>query len=275
MQRYGYFQKNISDLSCVDGNTDNWYNYKEFNFLTKFRNRNTNLVIFFHGALPAIEDRICCFRGFNYEIENTDIISVSDLLISIYQNFQLSWFFSSAKHNITNIYIEVFDSLLNRKPYNKVIFTGTSGGGYPSLYFSSFYKKTALIANAQIYPEHYWHYKELITKLTENNDKLLYENKEIEKIILNQQPEKIYLYQNLKDHCLKYISNAYYSPFVKFIKDNNLDHILHLNLFNGIDPPADKTHHNISFPKQETHLSILNKILSDLVDEPIIEDSEV
>lgn len=168
MIRYGYSQQKIENLSCIDGNANNWYNYKDLNFLIKFKNNNSNLVIFFHGALPDIDDRDFCFRGFNYDIEDTNIICVSDILISIYKNFQISWFLSSNKHNIN-------------------------------------------------------------------------------------------------DNSLKYISNAYYSPFVKFINDNNLEDILIVNLFNGPEPPEGKTHHHISFPNDEPHLSILKKKLLNII----------
>jgi hypothetical protein len=248
---YGYLQQKIIHLSCIDNNSNNYYNYKNCNFLAKMKNYNKNLVIIFHGAIPNIEERSCCFRGYNYEIENTDIICISDILLSIYKNFQISWYLSSSKHNINNIYIEVFDYFINNKDYDKIIFTGTSGGGYPSLYFSSLYKKTALIANSQIYPEHYWHYNDLITKLNENDDQLLYENKDIEITIMKQQPEKIILYQNLNDISLQQISNAYYKPFIDFIKENHMEHILELYLFNGIDPPQDKTHHHVFSQKKK------------------------
>jgi hypothetical protein len=262
MIRYGYSQQKIDDLSSVNCNSNNWYLYKDLNFLVKFKKNNSNLIILFHGALPDVSDRECCFRGFNYEIEDTDILSVSDILVSKYTNFQISWFLSSNKYNnINDNYIEVFDYLINKQNYTKIIFTGTSGGGYPSLYFASYYKKIAVIGNSQIYPEHYWLYNDLINKLKENDDLLLYENKNIEKIIINQQPEKIYLYQNLNDKSLDHIGNAYYVPFVKFINDNNLNNILDLNLFRGLEPPEGKTDHHIFFPDKESHLSILKKIL--------------
>jgi hypothetical protein len=261
MIRYGYLQQKIENLIYINCNSDNWYCYKDLNFLAKFKSNNSNLVIFFHGALPNIEDRDCCFRGFNYDIDDTNILCISDILISIYKNFQISWYLSSNKHDINNIYIELFDYLIKKQNYKKIIFTGTSGGGYPSLYFASYYKKIAVISNSQIYPEHYWHYNEVITKLKENEDFLLYENKNIEKIIINQQPEKIYLYNNLNDPGLEKIGNAYYVPFVKFINDNNLNNILVLNLFKSVEPPEGKTHHHIFFPDNETHLSIVKKII--------------
>lgn len=263
MIRYGYSQQKINNLSYINCNSNNWYCYESLNFLVKFKNNNSNLIIFFHGALPDISDRDCCFRGFNYDIDDTNILCISDILISIYKNFEISWYLSSNKHNINNIYIELFDYLIKKQNYKKIIFTGTSGGGYPSLYFASYYKKIALISNSQIYPEHYYGlYIKLIQKLKENDDLLLYKN--IEKIIINQQPEKIYLYQNLGDTDLLNNGNSYYIPFVKFINDNNLNNILDLNLFKGLEPPEGKTHHHVFFPENETHLSIIKKILLDI-----------
>ena len=256
---YGYQQKKIEKLSLIHGNGNYWYNYKHFNFLTKLKEQHTNLVVVFHGALPNPEDRKCCFRGFNFEIENTDIVCVSDLLISIYTNFEISWYFSTVKHNVQDIYIETFTYLLNKKIYKNVIFTGTSGGGYPSLYFASYFNKIALISNAQIYPEHYWHFKNLQTKIKENDDELLYSNRDIEYYITKSNPSKIILYQNVKDDGLKHISNAYYMPFVLFMEKNKS--LLDLHLFEGEEPSEGKTHHNVNFPSGLSHLTVLKELI--------------
>lgn len=259
---YNYKQENIEELSLINNNGNNWYNYKKFNFLSKLKEQNTNLIVFFHGALPNLEDRKCCFRGFNYEILDTDIVCASDILISIYQNFQISWYLSTLKHNVNDIYIETFTYLLSRKKYKNVIFTGTSGGGYPSLYFASYFNKIALIANSQIYPEHYYHFNDLQTKIKDNDDELLYNNKDIEMCINKSKPSKILLYQNLKDKGLKWISNAYYLPFITFIKTNNYDNILDLHLFEGEEPSQGKTDHHVNFPKESSHLTVLKDMTS-------------
>ena len=75
---------------------------------------------------------------------------------------------------------------------------------------------------------------------------------------------ELYLYQNLNDPGLVSIGNAYYIPFVKFINDNNLNNILDLNLFKGLEPPEGKTHHHVFFPENETYLSIIKKNLLDI-----------
>jgi hypothetical protein len=149
------------------------------------------------------------------------------------------------------------------KKYKNVIFTGSSGGGYPSLYFSSYFNKIALISNSQIYLEEYYNFLNILKKkLIENNDELLYDHKNIEKQIINNYPLMIYLYNNIKDDDLINIPNAYYIPFLKFIKDNNLNNILELKLFEGIiEYNSKKTQHSIIFPDNKLHISIIEEII--------------
>ena len=53
MIRYGYSQKKINNLSYINCNSNNWYCYKELNFLVKFKNNNSNLIINgFHAQNP-------------------------------------------------------------------------------------------------------------------------------------------------------------------------------------------------------------------------------
>jgi predicted esterase YcpF (UPF0227 family) len=267
MEYHGYIQNKITSLVLIDKNSNNFYNYKDINFFSKLKNKNTNLVVFFHGLVSNINERDCSFRGFDYEIENTDIICVSDRLLYMYKNdIEVCWFMSSDKYNINDNYVELFDHLINKKSYDKVIFTGTSEGGYPSLYFSSYYKQIALISNAQIYPEKYNHYHKLIETLESHGDKLLYENKSIENIILKKQPRKIYLYNNLNDTGLIYVKDAYYEPFVKFIKNNKLYNILELKLFYGIYPFDNQNDNDICFPENESYLSVLKRTLLEDID---------
>ena len=86
MDAYGYKQQNINNLNTIDNNSDNFYNYKGLNFLSKLKQKNKNIVIIFHGAVR--EDDVgkhrVIFRGFNYTILNTDIICISDFLLDKY-----------------------------------------------------------------------------------------------------------------------------------------------------------------------------------------------
>ena len=51
IEEYGYKQQNIDDLNKIEHNSNNFYIYKDLNFLSKLNSKNKNLVITFHGAL--------------------------------------------------------------------------------------------------------------------------------------------------------------------------------------------------------------------------------
>ena len=82
------------------------------NFLCKLNPKNNNIVFIFHGARPNKDNVI--FRGFDYEINGTDIICISDYLISFYENYTLNWTLPTKKHNADLIYREIFGALLQK-----------------------------------------------------------------------------------------------------------------------------------------------------------------
>ena len=266
MKAYGYKQQIIDNLKKIDNDSNNFYNHKGLNFLSKLKINNKNLVILFHGAVPGNNTNRIIFRGFNYEIENTDIICVCDYLLNIYDKYRVNWSLSTTKYNINMIYIDVFNHLINSKIYNNVIFTGTSAGGYPALKFASYFNKIALISNSQIYLEKYgssaissgfYHLKNIVE---EPHDLLLYENKDIEKHIKQKQPHKIILYNNIFDSTYK----AHVIPFIEFLKNNSYDNILNLITFAGT-PEENQSQHSIQFPENKTHFDILKELILSLL----------
>ena len=87
--------------------------------MSKLQENNKNIVINFHGSIPNINkgkfDVI--FRGFNYIIDNTDIICISNYLLSIYKSgYTVNWTLSTKKHsNTDSLYNELFKYLFNIK----------------------------------------------------------------------------------------------------------------------------------------------------------------
>ena len=53
LEAYGYNQQIINNLINISNDTDNFYNYKGLNFLSKLNSKNENIVISFHGAIPG------------------------------------------------------------------------------------------------------------------------------------------------------------------------------------------------------------------------------
>tara|TARA_B110000977_G_C11023037_1_gene472095 strand:+ start:120 stop:905 length:786 start_codon:yes stop_codon:yes gene_type:complete len=254
---YGYKQQIINELNNIDNNTNNFYNYKGLNLLCKLSSKNTNLVIWFHGAVPNKGTNRIVFRGYNYEIDDTNIVCISDYLLNIYNEYKVNWTLSTYKHNVEYIYVELFTYLITQQKYNKIIFTGTSAGGFPSLKFACKFNCIALISNSQIYIEEYgknkcygfYHLKNMVEK---NNDKLIYENKQIEHIIHKYKPKKKIIFNNKRDIV----------PIIKYINNNKISHLFQINLFDydGIIPTG-KTHHHIQFPDNKKHIDILREFI--------------
>ena len=263
VEAYGYKQQIINELNNIDNNTNNFYNYKGLNFLSKLSSKNKNLVIIFHGAVPGNGKNRIVFRGYNYEINDTNIVCICDYLLNKYHEYKVNWTLSTDKHNVEYIYDELFTYLINQQKYSKVIFTGTSAGGFPSLKFACKFNCIALISNSQIYIEEYGtnkcngfgYLKNIVEK---NNDKLIYENKQIEHIIHEYKPKKVIIFNNKKDSTFK----RDIVPFIQYINNNKISHLFQINLFDydGIIPTG-KTHHHIQFTDNKKHIDILQEII--------------
>lgn len=262
-EAYGYKQQTINELNNIDNNTNNLYNYKGLFFLCKLSSTNKNLVIIFHGAVPGNGTNRIVFRGYDYKIDDTNIVCISDYLLNIYDKYKVNWTLSTDKHNVEYIYDDLFIYLIAQQKYSKVIFTGTSAGGFPSLKFACKFNCISLISNSQIYIEEYgkneahgfYHLKNMVEK---NNDKLIYENKQIENIIDKFKPKKVIIFNNKKDSTYK----RDIVPLIQYINNIKISHMFQINLFDydGIIPTG-KTHHNIQFPDNKKHIDILREFI--------------
>lgn len=256
MVKYNFKKIHITDLNEYSFENGNFH-YVSDDVDFYFKNNNgSNLVVFFHGSLSMKNARSVIFRGYNYNFYDTDILCLSDRLLKIYHSKRLllSWYLSTPEHNNFDLYIRVLNKILS-KNYNKVIFTGTSGGGYPALIFSSFYKGICLLSNSQIYLNKYIYFTEMLSILNLNSNDMFECN--IENFMIKYGfPKEIILYSNTRD------ANHYKNhslPFFNFIKDNNSD-IINPIFFYGDDPLPGGAHHHIQFPNINYHESIL-KIL--------------
>jgi hypothetical protein len=114
------------------------------------------LIILFHGAFSSIEglDQIPVFRGYNYRSERASILSLSDKLAEIYfrinQGNRRCWYLSSKLYNFDSIYREIIQSIITHGGYQDCIFSGTSSGGFPAIYFASIFKQKSLVSNLPV-----------------------------------------------------------------------------------------------------------------------------
>lgn len=237
---------NLKNIDFNKINIDQYYDYNGLKFLSKMQYKNKNIIISFHGSIPITSKNTYnhIFRGYNYRLDNynTDLICISDFLLSKYKStYIVSWGLETEKYKTDTIYQELFDYIFKHKKYNKIIFAGTSAGGFPSIKFASIYNAIAIISNCQLYIENYNNNNgiKLLNDMVLDNDKFIYKNKLIEDYILKSQPKQIIYYINKNDTYLASedkdkkvpinMQHCAYSDFLqfsKFIEYNNLSHIL-------------------------------------------------
>jgi hypothetical protein len=137
-----------------------------------------------------------------------------------------------------------------------VVFHGSSGGGFPSLYFSSYFHKKALIQQAQIYLNNYYNIfdsflKELNLQISDFN--------EIngEQVLSNLGlPKHLVFYCNSND---KHHYEKHFLPFLNYVSKNNWNTNFTFIEFIGDNPIPPQTHHIIQVPK---NVNIIDSIKS-------------
>lgn len=91
-----------------------------------------------------------------------------------------------------------------------------------------------------------------------HDDVVIYQNKDIEKIIKNNNPKKIIIYNNKNDSTY----SRDIQPLLEFVKKNNIKHLFYFNIFSWDGKiPEGKTHHHIQFPENKKHLEILKQFI--------------
>ena len=253
-----YKKQTINSISNIKlyKNKKIHYKYKKFEFLYASLQKNSNLVVFFHGAIQSSSQQPI-FRGYQYcNLPNTDILSISDVLMNIYkkENLLLSWYLTTPKYpNNFSEYTKIIGQVL-KKQYKKVIFTGGSGGGYPAIVFSSYFKKHCLLQNSQIYLNKY-SYFDTFLKITENKEEEIQFN--IEEILKKQGPPKrIFLCQNIRDtNHYKYHAK----PFVVFLMDKYPNCARTLFFYGATNISPNVSDHHINLPTSIPNLGVLLK----------------
>jgi hypothetical protein len=247
---YNILCKEINSLDEVSGTEKVYYKYKSIHFLYKLNGDSNNLLVSFHGSVPT-NTPTPVFKGYKITNKMYNILAISDKLIEYDKSkkLTLSWYLTPNNFDYNQVYIEII-SFFNDK-YENMLFTGSSGGGFPSLFYASYFKKYALISNSQLYLPKYCLFKNLYQILDGN---IYLSECNIEKIIDKYGPPKLaYIYVNKNDG---HHYHHHFLPFKKFIFNNKLTDQYKLINFIGSTPPENKTHHNILYPRTENEIVV-------------------
>lgn len=116
-----------------------------FDLLVFDRGKNTTLV-YFHPAINSRRDKkLPFFVGGNVCGEHSNVVLVSDPTLGLSQQLSLGWYAGTASCPVQLILKHLLDLIIMRLGGNRVIFSGISGGGFASLYFSYFYPNSLAV----------------------------------------------------------------------------------------------------------------------------------
>jgi hypothetical protein len=257
-----FYGINLESISCLptsffDFSRSFAGTYRGISFYFKKSVTSDNLVVSFHGARPARNNSPIIFRGYNWSFSNSDILCISDGLLSFHQGGFLSWYLDTRLHDFNDTYIHIINSFRFSREYKRVWFTGSSGGGFSALRMANLITADVLISNPQIYPEKFPFWSEFVKKLREAGDECL------SWASLAPPPSSyMIIYQNILD------SHHLYQHVIPFLKAFSTEYLARrgancrirrlgakraLILFESDASSVACKHHSICFPGRLKH----------------------
>ena len=238
MKNYNFTETTIGTLDDIDYNCihKTHYKFKDNDFLFKRNPESQILTVLCHGRAPKGSYPI--FRGYNYNLTQTDTLSLSDKLQS-QTKLEVAYYL----HYVAD-YINIVNHVFKQGKYHKILFFGTSSAGFITLFMASFFQQYAFIANAFIYSNNN-HYRQL-EEYCKRYDKKYGIRMEIQSVFKHYGfPKRVFLFSNKSDSI--HIKNT--KPFL--INNNDYRTQIKETLFNqkpknGTDP------HTINMPSKNT-----------------------
>jgi len=253
---YNLIKTDIEVLSEVDlNNITKYYRFKETDFYFKKYDNTDRLVVSFHGSretAKGIYAPLPIFRGFDWKF---NMLCISDKLLNIVDVnvSHIGWFLSPSGSGFHETYVDIISFFLDK--FQNIVFTGTSAGGFPSLLYSSYFKKKGITSNAQLYLNKGWP-NTFINNMEKSLNKQ-FEIKTCEDIIKNFGcPRKFICYSNEDDN-LSY--TVHFIPFKEYLTTNN--YITHFGMRNFKGKESSYPH-GINVPDGTLYTQEIEKLLN-------------
>ena len=121
------------------------YIYKSIDFLTNIK-KSKNFIILFHGI--ANKSIYPVFRGFDYNFNDSIVMSIADPLIKYYNNIQIGWYLDTKLYpDTTSTIIEIINHIKNICEIQNIIFVSNCSGALIAVKLASILNQYCLIAN--------------------------------------------------------------------------------------------------------------------------------
>lgn len=126
-----------------------WFNKSPLDILFQFNDVNKPLFVFFHGAVDQEKTIIPHFVGLSYKrMLPANLLHVAEPSLVYNTAIRSAWFLGSSDIDLPNILKDIVTDYSERLGNSKIIFFGSSGGGYPALYMSQLMKNSLSIVNS-------------------------------------------------------------------------------------------------------------------------------
>jgi hypothetical protein len=96
------------------------------------------LLIIFHGAINREKQKIPAFASFIQNLDFVTQLSVSDPSLLIGDKHSAAWYAGHENFQTQKILPKIFNEIISKGAYTRIVFLGGSVGGFASLFYSSF-----------------------------------------------------------------------------------------------------------------------------------------
>lgn len=96
------------------------------------------LLIIFHGAIDRKTRQLPAFASFVPNLKFVTQLSICDPSLSIGQTHSAAWFAGHENFETQKILPKIINEIISQGTYTRIVFLGSSVGGFASLFYSSF-----------------------------------------------------------------------------------------------------------------------------------------
>ena len=118
------------------------YNFIDFLLDVKYAK---NMIVLFHGIADYSIYPI--YRGYDYNFEDSIVLSITDPLIKLYKGLNIGWYIDTKKYNITDNLLEIIKHIKKKCNCKNIIFSSNCSGALIALKLSCIMNEYCLIAN--------------------------------------------------------------------------------------------------------------------------------
>lgn len=132
------------------------------------------LVVAFHGGMPINSKAKPLFYQRDLDLPGVDVLSLADANIHRLSKWPyIAWFFGTEKNPVHLTYERTIGMFVRSQQYARVVFLGSSAGGFPALKFGTMFQGEVLLACPILSPRDYSSFSSVEEDLRRDGDRIV------------------------------------------------------------------------------------------------------